>query len=107
MTIKSINDIIFLSDSNVNPDKMAYKHLIKQIDTQILDQCQSQGSLTFQTPSIIWGKPMFESKKVEKKIVKHAASDSFKTVPGQPLARAVQMPGTIPLIYKNMNAGQV
>jgi hypothetical protein len=41
------------------------------------------------------------------KVVKHAASDGFKTVPGPPLARAVQMANIIPLIYKNMNAGQV
>ena len=79
MSIKSVHDIISLSDSRGNPDKLAYKHLIKQLDVQIREHAQSHGSLTFQTPSIIWGKPMFDCKKVEKRIMKHYSGIGFDT----------------------------
>lgn len=79
MSIRSVNEIISLSDSHGNPDKIAYKHLIKQIDIQIREHAHSHGSITFQTPNIIWGKPMFDCKKVEKKLMKHYTSIGFST----------------------------
>ena len=77
MSVRSVEEIINLSDSQSNPNRIAYKHLIKQIDPQIRERAVRHGSLSFLTPSIIWGKPAFDHGKVENKVIKHYAKLGF------------------------------
>lgn len=77
MSVRSVEEIIRLSDSHSNPNRIAYKHLLKQLDSQIRERAVRHGSLSFRTPSILFGKPAFEKSAVEKKIVKHYSRIGF------------------------------
>lgn len=77
MSVRSVEEIIRLSDSHSNPNRIAYKHLLKQLDSQIRERAVRHGSLSFRTPSILFGKPAFEKDSVEKKIVKHYSRIGF------------------------------
>ena len=77
MSVRSVEEIIRLSDSHSNPNRIAYRHLIKQLDSQIRERAVRHGSLSFRTPSIIFGKPAFEKATVEKKIIKHYSRIGF------------------------------
>lgn len=77
MSVRSVEEIIRLSDSHSNPNRIAYKHLLKQLDSQIRERAVRHGSLSFRTPSILFGKPAFEKDAVEKKIVKHYSRIGF------------------------------
>ena len=80
MSIRSIDEIIKLSDLSKNPDKIAYKKLVKQLDPQIKERARRFGSITFRTPVMIWGYPVFDKKKVERKIIKHYTSIGFEVI---------------------------
>ena len=56
---------------------MAYRHLKKQLDSQIRERAVRHGSLSFRTPSILFGKPAFDKSYVEKRIIKHYARIGF------------------------------
>lgn len=77
MSVRSVEEIIRLSDSHSNPNRIAYKHLLKQLDYQIRERAVRHASLSFRTPSILFGKPAFEKDCVEKKIVKHYSRIGF------------------------------
>lgn len=77
MSINSVEEIINLSESYSNPDRIAYKHLKKQLDCQIRERAVRHSSLTFQTPSILFGKPAFDKSFVERKIIKHYSRIGF------------------------------
>lgn len=78
MSIRSIDEIIKLSDLSKNPEKIAYKKLVKQLDPQIKERARRYGSITFRTPVMLWGYPVFDKKKVERKIVKHYIKIGFE-----------------------------
>lgn len=78
MPIKSVDEIIYLSDSHKAPNKIAYKHLIKQLDSQIVEKA-SEGfrSVSFQIPGFIWAIPIYDRDSVCKKIAKHYKKIGF------------------------------
>jgi hypothetical protein len=80
MSIRSIDEIIKLSDLSKNPEKIAYKKLVKQLDPQIKERARRFGSITFRTPVMLWGYPVFDKNKVERKIIKHYTSIGFEVV---------------------------
>ncbi len=71
MSIRSIDEIVKLSHSMKNPEKIAYKQLVKQLDPQIRERAKRYGSFVFRTPLMLWGSPVFIQSKVEKKLIKH------------------------------------
>lgn len=77
MSIRSIDEIIKLSDLSKNPEKIAYKKLVKQLDPQIKERAKRYGSFVFRTPVMLWGSPVFDHSKVEKKLIKHYRTIGF------------------------------
>lgn len=77
MAIRSVDEIINLSDSSKNPEKLAFKDLIKHIDPRIRDRASRHTSLHFNIPGILWGQPVFDAKRVEKMIIRHYRSIGF------------------------------
>jgi len=77
MSINSVEEIINLSESYSNPDRIAYRHLKKQLDYQIRERAVRHSSITFQTPSILFGKPAFDKTSVERRIIKHYSRIGF------------------------------
>lgn len=77
MSIRSVNEIINLSDSSRNPEKLAFKDLVKHIDPRIRDRAPRHTSLAFNIPGILWGQPVFDADKVEKMIIRHYKSMGF------------------------------
>ena len=80
MAIRSVDEIINLSDSSKNPEKLAFKDLIKHIDPRIRDRAPRHTSLHFNIPGILWGQPVFDAKRVEKMIIRHYKSIGFTCV---------------------------
>lgn len=80
MAIRSVDEIINLSDSSKNPEKLAFKDLIKHIDPRIRDRASRHTSLHFNIPGILWGQPVFDAKRVEKMITRHYRSIGFTCV---------------------------
>ena len=80
MAIRSVDEIINLSDSSKNPEKLAFKDLIKHIDPRIRDRASRHTSLHFNIPGILWGQPVFDAKRVEKMIIRHYRSIGFTCV---------------------------
>lgn len=77
MSVNSVQEIINLSESRSNPNRIAYKHLKKQLDIQIRERAVRYGSLSFRTPSILFGRPAFDKCHVESKILKHYSRIGF------------------------------
>jgi len=77
MSIRSVDEIVKLSHSMKNPEKIAYKQLVKQLDPQIRERAKRYGSFVFRTPVMLWGSPVFIQSKVEKKLIKHYRSLGF------------------------------
>ena len=80
MAIRSVDEIINLSDSSKNPEKLAFKDLVKHIDPRIRDRAPRHTSLRFKIPGILWGQPVFDADRVEKMIVRHYKGIGFKCV---------------------------
>lgn len=78
MAIRSVDEIINLSDSSKNPEKLAFKDLVKHIDPRIRERAPRHTNLHFVIPGILWGQPVFDAGKVEKMIVRHYTSMGFK-----------------------------
>lgn len=77
MSIKSVQEILKLSDSHSNPNQISYRHLVKQLDSQIRERALRHSNLSFRTPSILFGKPAFDKINVEKKLIKHYKKIGF------------------------------
>ena len=69
MAIRSVDEIINLSDSSKNPEKLAFKDLVQHIDPRIRGRAPRHNSLNFKIPGILWGQPVFDAERVEKMIV--------------------------------------
>lgn len=80
MAIRSVEEIINLSDSSKNPEKLAFKDLVQHIDPRIRERARRHNSLNFKIPGILWGQPVFNADRVEKMIVHHYKSIGFKCV---------------------------
>lgn len=80
MAIRSVDEIINLSDSSKNPEKLAFKDLIKHIDPRIRDRAPRHTSLHFNIPGILWGQPVYDAKRVKKMIIRHYKSIGFTCV---------------------------
>ena len=80
MAIRSVDEIINLSDSSKNPEKLAFKDLVKHIDPRIRERAPRHNSLHFIIPGILWGQPVFSANKVQKMIVRHYKSIGFRCV---------------------------
>lgn len=77
--IRSVEEIVDISESNSTPDKMAYKYLIKQVDrllrSRALDQ---QYDAMFEVPAMVLFQPHFDRGFVAKKIARHYRKRGFK-----------------------------
>ena len=80
MAIRSVDEIINLSDSSKNPEKLAFKDLVQHIDPRIRGRAPRHNSLNFKIPGILWGQPVFDAERVEKMIVHHYKKIGFKCV---------------------------
>ena len=78
MAIRSVDEIINLSDSSKNPEKLALKDLVKHIDPRIRDRATRHSSLHFKIPGIMWGQPVYDAQKVEKMIIRHYKRLGFR-----------------------------
>ncbi len=77
MAVSSVDEIINLSESFSNPNRMAYKHLKKQLDAQIRERAVRHNSVSFRTPSIMFGKPAFDRAAVQKRLIRHYSRIGF------------------------------
>lgn len=77
--IRSVEEIVDISESNSTPDKMAYKYLIKQVDrllrSRALDQ---QYDAMFEVPAMVLFQPHFDRGFVAVKIARHYRRRGFK-----------------------------
>lgn len=77
--IRSVEEIVDISESNSTPDKMAYKYLIKQVDrllrSRALDQ---QYDAMFEVPAMVLFQPHFDRGFVAVKIARHYRKRGFK-----------------------------
>lgn len=80
MAIRSVDEIINLSDSSKHPEKLAFKDLVKHIDPRIRQRAPRHNSLHFVIPGILWGQPVFDANKVQKMITRHYKRMGFKCV---------------------------
>lgn len=80
MAIRSVDEIINLSDSSKNPEKLAFKDLIQHIDPRIRERAPRHTSLNFKIPGILWGQPVFDADRVAKMIVRHYKRIGFECV---------------------------
>ena len=80
MAIRSVDEIINLSDSSKNPEKLAFKDLVKHIDPRIRERAPRHNSLHFKIPGILWGQPVFDAERVGKLIVRHYRRIGFECV---------------------------
>lgn len=80
MAIRSVDEIINLSDSSKNPEKLAFKDLVKHIDPRIRDRAPRHSRLNFKIPGILWGQPVYDADRVTKMIVRHYEHIGFKCV---------------------------
>ena len=78
-SIRSVTEILDISESKNTPNRMAYKYIIKQVDellrTRATDQ---QYDAMFEVPAMIMYQPNYERDFVTNKIVKHYEKIGFK-----------------------------
>lgn len=79
--IRSVTEIVDISESKNTPDRMAYKYLIQQVDkllrARAIDQ---QYDAMFEVPAIVLFQPHFDRSLVAKKIEKHYVKMGFVCV---------------------------
>ncbi|CAM9107197.1 unnamed protein product [Ectocarpus sp. 12 AP-2014] len=80
MAIRSVDEIINLSDSSKNPEKPAFKDLVQHIDPRIRERAPRHTSLNFKIPGILWGQPVFDADRVASMIVRHYKRLGFQCV---------------------------
>lgn len=76
--IRSVQEIVNISESKSTPDRMAYKYLIRQVDkllrSRALDQ---QYDAMFEVPAMVLFQPHFNRGFVAKKLVNHYRKRGF------------------------------
>lgn len=77
--IRSVEEIVDISESKNTPDRMAYKYLIKQVDkllrSRALDQ---QYDAMFEVPAMVLFQPHFDRAFVALKLARHYRKRGFK-----------------------------
>lgn len=77
--IRSVEEIVDISESKSTPDRMAYKYLIKQVDkllrSRALDQ---QYDAMFEVPAMVLFQPHFDRTFVAVKLARHYRKRGFK-----------------------------
>lgn len=77
--IRSVEEIVDMTESKSTPDRMAYKYLIKQVDkllrSRALDQ---QYDAMFEVPAMVLFQPHFDRSFVALKIARHYRKRGFK-----------------------------
>lgn len=77
--IRSVEEIIDISESKRTPNKLAYRYIINKVDkllrTRAIDQ---QYDATFEVPGMILYQPSFDRSVVTKKIVGHYRKIGFQ-----------------------------
>lgn len=77
--IRSVEEIVDISESKNTPDRMAYKYVIKQVDklvrTRAIDQ---QYDAMFEVPAMVLFQPHFDRSVVSNRIVRHYRKLGFK-----------------------------
>lgn len=77
-SIKSVDEILNISDSFKSPDKMAYRYIIKQVDKLIRSRAlENQNDATFQVPAVVMFQPYFNRDNVAKRIARHYRGMNF------------------------------
>lgn len=77
--IRSVQEIIGITESGRTPDKMAYGYLVQQIDRLIRSRALDQRyNANFEIPAIIMFHPHFDRKRVAKKICSHYIKLGFE-----------------------------
>ena len=77
--IRSVEEIVDISESKKTPDRMAYTYLIKQVDkllrSRALDQ---QYDAMFEVPAMVLFQPHFDRSFVSHKLARHYRKRGFK-----------------------------
>lgn len=78
--VRDVSEILKLSESQYTPDKMAYKHIIVQVDKLLRSRALEQNfDASFEVPAMVLFKPHFDRDRVTRKIVKHYTNIGFDT----------------------------
>ena len=79
-TIRSVQEIVGISESGKTPDKLAYVYLIQQIDRLLRSRALEQHyNANFEIPAIVMYQPHFNRLRVTKKICAHYTKIGFMT----------------------------
>lgn len=78
-SIRDVSEIIEISESRYTPDKMAYQHIIKQVDQLIRSRAQEQQhEAAFEVPAMILFKPHYNRDQLTRKVYKHYKRIGFR-----------------------------
>lgn len=77
--IRSVEEIVDISDSKSTPDRMAYKYLIKQVDKMLRSRAlDQQYDAMFEVPAMVLFQPHFDREFVAVKLARHYRKRGFK-----------------------------
>ncbi len=77
-SIRDVSEIIEISESRYTPDKMAYQHIIKQVDKLIRSRAQDQQhEAAFEVPAMILFKPHYNRDQLTRKVYRHYKKIGF------------------------------
>ena len=77
--IRSVEEILDISESKSTPDKMAYKYLIKQVDKMLRSRAlDQQYDAMFEVPAMVLFQPHFDRDFVAVKLARHYRRRGFK-----------------------------
>lgn len=77
--IRSVEEIVDISESKSTPDRMAYKYLIKQVDKMLRSRAvDQQYDAMFEVPAMVLFQPHFDREFVAVKLARHYRKRGFK-----------------------------
>lgn len=77
--IRSVEEIVDISESKSTPDRMAYKYLIKQVDKMLRSRAvDQQYDAMFEVPAMVLFQPHFDRDFVAVKLARHYRKRGFK-----------------------------
>lgn len=76
--IRSVDEIVNISESKTTPDKMAYQYLIKQVDKMLRSRAlDQQYDAMFEVPAMVMFQPHFDREFVAVKLARHYRRRGF------------------------------
>lgn len=79
-SIRDVSEIIEISESRHTPDKMAYQHIIKQVDKLIRSRAmEQQHEAAFEVPAMILFKPHYNRDQLTHRVYRHYRKIGFRT----------------------------